>query len=60
VRRLAVPADIQRGDAVSEDRPSGPRDALSVRTLAKAVPQAIPSSGGSLRLPVVMKLAKLR
>jgi hypothetical protein len=33
VRRLAVPADIQRGDAVSEDRPSGPRDALWVRTI---------------------------
>ena len=30
---LAVPADIQRGDAVSDDRPSGPHDALSVRTL---------------------------
>ena len=31
---LAVPADIQRGDAVSDDRPSGPHDALSVRTRA--------------------------
>jgi hypothetical protein len=31
-RPLAVPADIQRGDAVSEETPSGLNDALSVRS----------------------------
>src|SRR5437870_6020001 len=33
-RSLMVPADIQRGHAVSDDRPSEPRDALSVRSNA--------------------------
>ena len=35
-RLLAVPANFQHGNAVSEVRPSGLRDALSVRTYAKS------------------------